>query len=317
MRIGTIDIGTNSVLLLVADADERGRLSPVVDRSTITRLGQGVDRTRTLHPEAVDRTLACLEQYARQMRELGVEAVDAVCTSAARDAGGAEEFVAEAAALLGARPRVIAGKEEARLTFVGALAGLSVQGPVLVCDIGGGSTELVTGVVGPNGGTQIEASTSLDIGAVRLTERHIQTDPPSASELRALAHATDTALRAFALGGSDGRTCVGIAGTITTLAAVDLGLEPYDGARVHGHRLGRVQLEALIEKLAAMPLQERRSVWGLEPKRADVIVAGAIVARRVLAAAGAEHWIVSDRGVRWGLAIELAGQRLKNPLSNS
>src|SRR4051794_30019980 len=182
MRAATIDIGTNSVLLLVADT-EGGALRPVLERATVTRLGEGVDRNRRLLDSACARTLACLSDYAEQLRALGVSRLDAVGTSAMRDAAGGQEFVARAAAILGVAPRVIDGNEEARLTFAGALSGLQQTGKVTVFDIGGGSTEIIVGS-SSSSTRQINASVSLDIGSVRLFERHVQSDPPSAEEMR-------------------------------------------------------------------------------------------------------------------------------------
>src|SRR6187551_46354 len=190
MRAATIDIGTNSVLLLVADS-EGGALRPVLERATVTRLGEGVDKNRRLLPAARERTLACLSDYAQQLRTLGVSRLDAVGTSAMRDAAGGQDFVARAAAILGVAPRVIDGNEEARLTFAGALSGLpapsgtSENGKVTVFDIGGGSTEII---VGTSSATtrRIAAAVSLNIGSVRLFERHVRSDPPSAEEMRSV-----------------------------------------------------------------------------------------------------------------------------------
>ncbi|MEO8906285.1 MAG: Ppx/GppA phosphatase family protein [Polyangiaceae bacterium] len=305
MRIATIDIGTNSVLLLVA-AVSGGALKPVVERATVTRLGEGVDRNRRLLPEAAERTLACLADYAGTLREQGVTRLDAVGTSAMRDAAGGQEFVARAAQILGVAPRVIDGNEEARLTFAGALSGLPIAGNVMVFDIGGGSTEIVVGEIGP-AGRKIAAAVSLDIGSVRLFERHVRSDPPSQSEL--LAVEQDIAL---ALKGAPAPTVpaalVGVAGTVTQLAALELELARYDAARVHGSELSRTTVDRLADKLAASTLAQRRVLPGMEPSRADVLVVGSAIARAVLHWSGATKLVVSDRGVRWGLCQELAAQ---------
>src|SRR5450755_2101384 len=182
MRVATIDIGTNSVLLLIAEY-EGGALRPVVERATITRLGQGVDRGRRLLPEAVARTLACLAEYEVALREHAVSRLDIVGTSAMRDAAGGDAFIAQAKEILGVAPRVIDGAEEARLTFIGALSGLAVQGKVTVFDIGGGSTEIVNGESSPVT-RRIHAAVSLNVGSVRLFERHVRSDPPSAEEMQ-------------------------------------------------------------------------------------------------------------------------------------
>ncbi len=303
-RVAAVDIGTNSVLLLVAEAGGGG-LAPVRERATVTRLGQGVDATGRLHPEAEARTLACLARYADEARELGAFPVAAVGTSALRDAEGGGPFLDRAAALLGERPRVLSGEDEARLTFAGALSGLALAGEVAVLDIGGGSTEWVVGTNGA-GGPRVRSAQSVNVGAVRLTERFVRGDPPSAAERAAVRAATLEALRPLSAAPFGGEL-VGVAGTVTTLAAVHLGVHPYDGARVHGARLTRAELEATLERLASLPLAERTCLPGLDPARADVIVAGGELLAAVLAWCGAEALHVSDRGVRWGLAAERAG----------
>jgi exopolyphosphatase/guanosine-5'-triphosphate,3'-diphosphate pyrophosphatase len=306
MRVATIDIGTNTVLLLVAERGQDGVLRAVEERATITRLGEGVDRTKHLSPGAIERTRACLEEYAAVVRAAGAEKVAVVGTSAMRDAGGGAEVRADVLAVLGVEALVVSGEEEARLTFRGALSGLpvDVQGEVAVLDIGGGSTEVVIGR--PGQPPVIAFAESFDVGSVRLTERHITHDPPTPAEC---ATVTRAARDAFAgVPGLQGVPVpVGIAGTVTTLAAVSLGLVPYDGARIHGHVLPRGRIEATVARLAALPLDARRVVPGMEPKRADVIVAGGLIALALLEHWGANDVRVSDRGVRWGLAEELAG----------
>jgi exopolyphosphatase/guanosine-5'-triphosphate,3'-diphosphate pyrophosphatase len=299
MRVAAVDLGTNTVLLLVAENQSNGSLAPVVERATITRLGEGVDRTRTLSAAAVERTLACLEDYARVARELGVERASVAGTSAMRDAAGGDEFRLRIRAIFGVEARVLTGDEEARLTFRGAVSGLSVEPrtEIGVFDIGGGSTEVVLGSVDV-AAPRMRFAASFDVGSVRLTERH--------GEDRAALEAAASAAFAGVPPLPAGRAPVGIAGTMTTLAAVSLELEPYDGARVHGHRLQRDELGRVVNRIASLDLASRRRLPGMEPKRADVIVAGGCLALALL-----DHWsapevIVSDRGVRWGLAEELA-----------
>lgn len=327
MRVAAVDIGTNSVLLLIAE--RRGtELVPLVERATITRLGQGVDRTRSLAPEAIDRTLACLARYGDEIRAHGVERVDAVGTSAMRDAGGGEGLVARARDLLGVTPRVISGAEEAELTFTGALVGLALpSGPCVVFDVGGGSTEIIAGESHPGlpFGGRVESAVSLDVGSVRLTERHIRSDPPSASELSAVREAARAALAGAPRPRSTGAIpVVGVAGTVTTLAALSQEAGAYDGGRVHGARLSAEYVVMLTQRLASMSLESRRRLPQLEAARADVIVAGAILVEEILAWSSAApdgqqtlplkpgalpadlELIVSDRGVRWGLAQRLA-----------
>lgn len=306
MRVAAIDIGTNTVLLLVAEKRD-GKLVAVEEHATITRLGQGVDKTRTLAPEAVERTNACLDRYAEITQRLGVQKTDVVGTSAMRDAGGGEAVRTHVKARFGVEARTISGDVEARLTFGGALSGLSLPaGRVVVFDIGGGSTEVVDG---DRTTRAISFAQSYDVGSVRLTERHVVRDPPSEEERAAVAR---TASEAFASVPASvrGLPVVGIAGTVTTLAAVALGMSTYDSSRVHGHVMSVSELERVVDLLARVPLEERKTLAGLEPKRADVIVAGGLVALAFLKHVGASSVIVSDRGVRWGLAEELANASL-------
>lgn len=307
MRVATIDIGTNTVLLLVAERRDDGTLVPVEEHATITRLGQGVDKTRKLAVEAIARTNECLDRYAEIVARTGAERVAVVGTSAMRDAGGGDEVRAHVRTRFGVDARTISGDEEARLTFRGALSGIPEQKTgrdVCVFDIGGGSTEIVRGdrVEG-----RIAYAHSFDVGSVRLTERHVTHDPPTAEELAAVR---ETARAAFASVPSLTLSAppVGIAGTMTTLAAVAMAMESYDAARVHGATMTEEELRAVVDRLARTPLEERRTIAGLEPKRADVIVAGGLVALAFLARVGASAVTISDRGVRWGLAEELAAR---------
>jgi exopolyphosphatase / guanosine-5'-triphosphate,3'-diphosphate pyrophosphatase len=305
MRVGTIDIGTNTVLLLVAERKGSGPLEAVEERAVITRLGEGVDRTRQLSPAAVERTCACLREYAHRIGELAVDRIAVVGTSAMRDAGGGEQVRERVRALFGVDARVLSGDEEARMTFLGALSGLprDARQDVAVFDIGGGSTEVVIGRA--DGTASITFAESFDVGSVRLTERHITHDPPSREEREAVALAAREAFSQVPARPASAPP-VGIAGTMTTLAAVSLGLVPYDGTRVHGHSMAREELGRVVDRLAALDLESRRAVAGMEPKRADVIVAGGLIALSLLDHWHAEAVMISDRGVRWGLAEEIA-----------
>ena len=303
MRVATIDIGTNSVLLLIAE-ERGGVLEPVLERASLTRLGEGVDRSRRLKGAACDRTLACLERYANDLREHGATILDVVGTSALRDAQGGPEFVLRAGDILGVPPRVIDGCEEARLTFEGALSGLPHAGKMTVFDIGGGSTEIIVGSR-TNGARVISAAASLDVGSVRLFERHLHSDPPTRSQLLRVEEDIARALRAAPTPDSDA-TLIGVAGTVTQLAALAFGLGHCDAARVHGRTLERDAVLRLATELATLTVAERRSLPGMEPLRADVLVVGSAIARAVLHWSGAAELVVSDRGVRWGLAEELA-----------
>jgi exopolyphosphatase / guanosine-5'-triphosphate,3'-diphosphate pyrophosphatase len=304
MRVGTIDIGTNTVLLLIAESgaqESGGSLVAVEEHATITRLGQGVDRTRRLSDEAIARTRECLERYSAIVWDARVDAMDIVGTSAMRDAEGGVVIVEACRALFGVPARVLSGDEEADVTFRGSLSGIQGLGnDVCVFDIGGGSTEVVFG----RPGDKPRFAKSFDVGSVRLTERIAPSDPPTPNDLESLDKAAKALLADCPRAAAEA-TAVGIAGTMTTLTAVHLGLETYDGSLVHGATLTLRELETVVTKLAALPLAERSLVHGLEPKRADVIVAGGFVALAVLRALGKDSVRISDRGVRWGLAAKL------------
>lgn len=300
-RVATIDIGTNSVLLLVAEHDG-ARLRPMIERATITRLGEGVDANGCISEAAAERTLSCLKDYAAEIARFDVSEVAAVGTSALRDAAGGAEFCDRAQTLLGVRPEVVSGEREARLTFDGALVGLDPHGTLAVFDIGGGSTEVIVGARLGGGRGTLARAVSLDVGSVRLTERHVRSDPPTNEEQDAIRREVRLALSAAP--SMKGRPLIGVAGTVTTLAAIAHGIAPYDARLVHGAVLSLESLEAARTRLATMPLEQRRLVAGIEPKRADVIVAGALIAEEICLAAGADRLLVSDRGVRWGLALE-------------
>jgi exopolyphosphatase/guanosine-5'-triphosphate,3'-diphosphate pyrophosphatase len=305
MRVATIDIGTNAVLLLVAEPSPDGSMRAVAERATITRLGQGVDRSRAFAADAVSRTLTCLEAYASVVRDAAVERIAIVGTSAMRDARGGEELRRSIRTIFGVDARILSGDEEARIGFAGGLDGLDLptNKEVAMFDIGGGSTEVVLGrQAAPE--PKLSYVESFDVGSVRLTERHIRSDPPSAVDLGAICKSASAAFaRVPPL--TAGTTPVGVAGTVTTLAAVAFSVAPYVGARVHGTILPVETLRRTIQKLEALDVSSRRRVVGMEPNRADVIVAGGYIALALL-----DHWQagavrVSDRGLRWGLAREL------------
>lgn len=305
MRVATIDIGTNTVLLLVVEKAADGSITVLKERAEITRLGEGVDRTRQLAPAAVERTRACLAEYAREVGEVGVDRVAVVGTSAMRDAPGGAALTSFVRATLGVEPRVLSGDDEARLTFGGALRGIphDPRNDTAVFDIGGGSTEIVVGRL-REGRLDTVYLESFDLGSVRLTERHVSHDPPSPDELREIERVLAEAFgRLPPL--PAGSKPIGVAGTMTTLAAVSLGLVRYDGARVHGLEMPTAELRHVVDQLAACDLETRRHLAGMEPKRADVIVAGGFIALALLARWGAPSFIVSDGGVRWGLVEEL------------
>ncbi|HEX7477805.1 MAG TPA: Ppx/GppA phosphatase family protein [Polyangiales bacterium] len=308
--LATIDVGTNSVLMQVARRGADGQVQVLEDRATITRLGQGIDRTQRLDDAAVARTLTVLTEYARRAHELGAE-IQAVGTSAARDAKNAAHFLTQAERILGTPLAVISGSEEAELTYLGATQGLQLHtGELCVVDIGGGSTEIVRGQQG-----RIVASVSLDIGAVRLTERHGVTAPATATQLAAVEADVARALAASAVKPS--APLVAIAGTATTLAAIIGKVAPYDPKRIHGARVSVTHLRALTSKLAAMPLAERHLIPGLDPGRADVIVTGALLLLGLVKVAEASEITVSNGGVRMGLAVRWLSQFPVDPTRGS
>lgn len=310
-RVATVDIGTNSVLLLVAEYTENA-WHAVLERATVTRLGQGVDRTRTLHPDAIARTIACLSQYADEARRAGVGQCIVVGTSAMRDASGADVLRAYVRDAFGTEVRVLSGNEEARATYTGARSGLDIDAECTVFDIGGGSTEFVVG-----GASGPVFSHSFDVGAVRMTERHIRHDPPTRHELESLERDVRARFAEHEVPACG--PILGVAGTVTTLCAWLHGVVPYDGAKVHGQRITRAEIARAYATLASMPLAQRGALGGLDPKRADVIVAGAAITLACLDILGGTELVASDRGVRWGLLSELGEAqpraRITNPAS--
>ena len=290
-----IDIGTNSVRLLVV---EDGR--DLERRAVITRLGEGVDRTGELSEAAMERTLATLLDFRDVLDGYGVSAPRVVATSAARDAGNRDTFFSAATDVLGAPPELLAGDEEARLSFEGAVAGLDRDdGPFLVVDIGGGSTELAVGMSTPDG------VHSVNVGAVRLTESELHHDPPQPEELAnalgVVEDRLDDALRAVPAAG-DARTLVGVGGTITSVAAIEIGLPVYERDRVHRFRLSRAAAEDVFRTLATEPLADRKHNPGLHPDRADVIVGGCVVLVGIMRRLHAPELVVCDADLLDALA---------------
>lgn len=297
-RVAAIDIGTNSVILLVVES-EKGAVRTLLDRAVITRLGFGVDRTLRLDGTASRRTLACLQSFADELDRLAVTDRQVVGTSALRDASGGEKFLDQAERILGVRPRVLSGDDEARLTFCGALSGLNLAERVTVFDIGGGSTEVIAGRVSAQE-SEISKATSINIGSVRLYERHIKHDPAEPEELRAVQRDIRAQLPE-ASQYRDSSNVIGVAGTVTTLFAIAQHLNAYDGERVHGGLLRRTEIQYWSDTLALQTIDERRGIAGLEPRRADVIGIGALIVLELMEWLGRNEIVVSDRGVRWGL----------------
>jgi exopolyphosphatase/guanosine-5'-triphosphate,3'-diphosphate pyrophosphatase len=296
-RVASIDLGTHSTRLLVADVDG-GRVREIERRLTITRLGEGVDADGRLAPDAVERVREALARYRKDIERHGAATTLAVATSAVRDSANGREVLEGLGREFGIGTRLLDGREEAELTFRGVLADrTSLAERTLLLDIGGGSTELTLG--GPEG---IASTTSVQAGSVRMTERHVHSDPPTDGEIAACAADVRALLPVL-----DPRDAIGVAGTVTTVAAVELGLEPYDPARVHGRRIAREVVDRVLELLARLPLTERERVPGLEPARAPVIVAGVVILREVLDAYGLEAIEASEHDILHGAALAAAG----------
>lgn len=301
-RVAVVDIGTNSTRLLVADV-HRGRVSEVERRNRVTRLGRGVDYSGQLSADAIEAVCETVGQYVLLIGELGVESTTVIATSAVRDAENGEAFVAELRERFDLRARVIDGDEEARLTYTGAVSERSGEERLLVVDIGGGSTELVTGH-----GSEPDFHVSLQAGVVRHTERLLTGDPPSTADLEALAGDVNgliaAALEGQSLGPID--TAVAVAGTPSSMAAIDLELEPYDPAAVEGHRLPLKTIQWWLSRLASIPLADRKLVVGLHPDRARAIVAGLVILIEVMRAFDLDEVEVSEHDILYGAAIRLA-----------
>ena len=306
-RVGAVDIGTNSVRLLLAEiAEGAGPAAPLTTldrRMTITRLGAGVDAARVLAPDAIDRTVAVLREYREALDAFGITTVRATATSAARDAQNRDVFFEAATDALGVTPELLSGAEEAQLSFLGATAGLDAPAPYLVVDIGGGSTELVVGTDRP------EHVASIDMGCVRVTEQWLASDPPSPEELsNAVSAARDEladVLRAVP-GLREAQTVLGLAGTVTTVAAIEQGLAVYDRDRIHHFHLTRTAAEDIFRTLALEPIAERRHNPGLDPGRVDVIVGGVVVLVSLFRVLDLEELLVSEADILDGLARSIA-----------
>ncbi|MEU2022050.1 Ppx/GppA phosphatase family protein [Streptomyces sp. NPDC016469] len=311
-RVAAIDCGTNSIRLLVADADPvTGELVEYARRMEIVRLGQGVDRTGRLAPEALERTFAACRDYAAVIAEHGAEKVRFVATSASRDAENRDDFVRGVLDILGVEPEVISGDQEAAFSFAGATKELTgrddLAKPYLVVDIGGGSTEFVVG------DDRVRAARSVDIGCVRMTERHLVRDgvvadpppPEGADAIRAdVAAALDLAEETVPL--ASAATLVGLAGTVTTVAAIALGLEEYDSEAIHHSRVSLEQVREITARLLASTHAERAAFGAMHPGRVDVIPSGALILQAVMERTGAREVVVSEHDILDGIAFSLA-----------
>jgi len=305
-RFATLDVGTNTVLLLVAEAVGPS-FRPIAERMEITRLGRGVDRTGRLDPKAIDDTVAAIARFAAEARALGAQEIACVATSASRDAANGAEFRERVQREAGVTAEIIAGDLEAQLSYEAATRDLGTQAPMVVLDIGGGSTEFVFGEAG-----RVTFKRSFDVGSVRMTERHVHGDPATPLERQAVARALDEAFAALP-SPPPGFTLVGIAGTVTTVCAVARGVDPYYPERIHLARLSDDEVRHECDRFFRLTLAERKQLAGMEPKRADVIAAGTLVLERAMARLGAAEVVVSDRGIRWGLLYHRFGHALCAP----
>ncbi len=301
-RVAVIDVGTNSARLLVADV-AGGRVEPVERRSTVTRLGRGVDLSGRLAAEAIEDACAAIGEYVALCKGLGAETVRAIATSAVRDAENGSAFVAELRERFALSARVLDGEEEARLTYLGATSEDPPSEPTLVVDIGGGSTELVVGT-----GSEISFHASLQAGVVRHSERHVASDPPTVLELEALAADVRGLIENAVSGGVVAGTGIAVAGTPTSLAAVEMELEPYDPSRVHGHTLSLTSIQRMLSRLASAPLSERVEIPGMHADRAPTIVAGVVILVETMRAFGLDEIEISEHDILYGTAIAVGSE---------
>ncbi|MEK6276522.1 MAG: Ppx/GppA phosphatase family protein [Actinomycetota bacterium] len=304
-RAAVIDIGTNSTRLLVADVSGRS-VAEIERHNRVTRLGRGVDLSGQLATEAIEAVCEVVGEYVGIYRELDAETVTAIATSAVRDASNGDAFIAELRERFALNARVLGGGEEARLTYLGATAESPPSVPTLVIDIGGGSTELIAG-----SGDEVTFHTSIQAGVVRHTERHISSDPPTASELEELASDVWGLLNDALSSHPEAHAELGIAvaGTPTSLAAIDQQLDPYDPERVHGYRLSLESIQRMLSRLASMPLAERLQVPGLHPDRAPTIVAGVVILIEAMRCFALDEIEVSEHDILYGAAISTSQNR--------
>jgi len=299
-KVAVIDIGTNSARLLIAEVTG-DRVTEIERRGRVTRLGRGVDLTGQLSAEAIEATCEAIADYVADYQEAGIDAVAAIATSAVRDATNGGAFVAELRERFALSARVLDGEEEARLTYLGATSERPPLEPTLVLDIGGGSTELIVGA-----GAEISFYASVQAGVVRHTERHLFSDPPIAAELEALATDVRGLIEAAVSGRErelEASAGIAVAGTPTSLAAIELELNPYDPKRVHGHKLSLSSIQRMLSRLASASLAERVEIVGLHPDRAPTIVAGVVILVETMRAFGLEQIEVSEHDILYGTAI--------------
>jgi exopolyphosphatase/guanosine-5'-triphosphate,3'-diphosphate pyrophosphatase len=302
MRVGVVDCGTNSIRLLIADI-EGNNFREVTRQMKVVRLGQGVDETNQFHPDALERTFAAVDLYAGEIARRGVEKIRFCATSATRDATNRSIFIDGVKERLGIEPEVISGDEEARLSFAGATREFSrADGPFLVVDIGGGSTEFVLGT------DTVESAISVNIGCVRMSERHFHNDPPTADEIAIarsdIQNAIDIASASVDI--KSAKTLVCVAGTATTVAAAALNLSEYDRHAIHLSRISADQVHAVSDRFLTMTRDERAALGYMHPGRVDVITAGSLVLSKIVKATGAKEFVASENDILDGMAWSLA-----------
>jgi exopolyphosphatase / guanosine-5'-triphosphate,3'-diphosphate pyrophosphatase len=297
VKVAALDVGTNSVLMLVAELSGRS-LRPLADLVRVTRLGRGVDRSGLIEPESAARTLEAITEFAQRARALGAQKILTAATAALRDARNGAAFIEQVRQRAGVTLEIISGQAEAQLNFLAATHGLGIDPgeTMLIVDIGGGSTELIRCESGAE-----PAMVSLQIGSVRLTERFIRHDPPAPAEQAQIYDAVRGQLGRLGWGNFHPARLVGVAGTVTTVCAMALGLNTYDHSVVHGHRLSGAEVTAVTRRLFSLTVAQRKALPGMIEGRADVICAGAAILDCITRFFGAGSVIVSDQGVRWGL----------------
>jgi exopolyphosphatase / guanosine-5'-triphosphate,3'-diphosphate pyrophosphatase len=302
MRVAVVDIGTNSTRMLLADV-AGPHVEEVERRTTVTNMGRGVDHTGLICSEAIEDVCSVVADYKARYEEMGAERLIAIATSAVRDAVNGEAFIAELRERFGIDARLLTGEEEAHLTYLGATAQRPAEDPTLVFDIGGGSTELIVG-----SGNEVGFHTSLQAGTIRQSERHLTSDPPDPHELEDLAADIRNLIERATAAHPDARPshAIAVAGTPTSLAAIDQQLEPYDPGRVHGYHLAMKRIQRMLSRLSSLPLAERLRVPGLHPGRAPTIVAGTVILVQVMRAFGLEEVEVSELDILHGSALSAA-----------
>jgi exopolyphosphatase/guanosine-5'-triphosphate,3'-diphosphate pyrophosphatase len=302
MRVAVVDIGTNSTRLLIADVEGTG-VYEVERRTSVTNMGRGVDHTGMICSDAVEDVCTVIAEYKARYEEMGADRVMAIATSAVRDAVNGDAFIAELRERFDLDARMLTGEEEAHLTYLGATAHRPTAAPTLVFDIGGGSTELIVGT-----GREVGFHTSLQAGTIRQSERHLTADPPHPHELEDLAADIRNQIERAIVTQPEGTPAraIAVAGTPTSLAAIDQGLEPYDPGRVHGYRLGLNRIQRMLSRLSSLPLAERLRVPGLHPGRAPTIVTGTVILVQVMRAFGLQEIEVSELDILHGSALSAA-----------